>query len=124
MKTRFGFTLVEVLVVLVIVGLVASLTTPAFPRLYESYVRRQLVDQVSGSISSAAIRSYSTGESIELVPFLERQVELPSDWELRSEAPIIVDSTGVCFGGDLYLISPRQVHEFHLTPPFCGLSES
>ncbi len=120
MKTRSGFTLVEVLVVLVIVGLVASLTTPAFPRLYESYVRRQLVDQVSGSISSAAIRSYSTGESIELVPFLERQVELPSGWELRSEAPIIVDSTGVCFGGDLYLVSPQRVHAFHLTPPFCG----
>ena len=120
-NTRSGFTLLELLVVMVIMGLVASLTVPAFPRLYDAYVRRQLVDQVSRSIGSAALYSYSTGEPVELVPFIEQRLELPENWQLRSQDPIVIDATGVCFGGDLYLISPEQVQEFHLIPPFCRL---
>ncbi len=112
----------ELLVVLVIMGLIASLALPAFARFYESYVRRQLIDQVSNLISSAGVYGYSTSESMELVPFIKQRIELPGTWQLRSDEPIVVDSTGVCFGGDIYLISPQQSQIFHLNPPFCRLT--
>ena len=104
-------------------GLVASLALPAFARFYEGFVRRQLIDQVSNLISSAGWYSYSTSESMELVPFVRERIELPANWQLRSEEPIIVDSTGVCFGGDVYLISPEQSQVFRLEPPFCQLMD-
>ncbi len=123
-----GFTLVEILVVLVIVGLTTGLVVPRLvdlpQRLQVANERKRLLARIEG----LGYRAYTEGRGLTLreparqpgAAAAETPLEIPEGWKLGVEAPIQYLANGACGGGVVAITSPRGDEErFRLLPPVC-----
>ena len=127
-----GFTLVEILVVLAIMGM---LTGIALPRLSSAYAsversgqRRAIQDQIEG----LGYRAYSGGKSIMLessnlsgAQAKDYPLQIPDGWQIKLPKPLRYSSRGICAGGTLALVAPDgSAEKFRLSAPLCRLEAS
>lgn len=123
MNQRNGFTLVEVLVVLILLGLTSALVLPKFPAIYDRFKSRAEQDAFFQSLGSLTLKAYTQQKTITLNQGNANQLlELPSDWELRIPKPIVYKANGVCLGGQLTYITKNIPIRIQLTPPYCEAS--
>jgi general secretion pathway protein H len=71
---RSGFTLVELLVAITIVGLVMTASVPASVRFYESMQYRQAIRDVITTLASARYRAINTGKTQDVLLNTETKV--------------------------------------------------
>lgn len=125
-----GFTLLELLVVMVIIGLVAALVAPNLERLVGSVDRATRRDGLLADISGLSYRAYALGQSFELSDAqLNRLLRdgnpvlvVPSGWQVAIASPIQFGFNGLCSGGQLSLRSPDGVSEaLTLRAPDCRI---
>ncbi len=120
MNQRSGFTLIEVLVVLILLGLASALVLPKFPAIYERFKSRAEQDAFFQSLGGLPLKAYTQQQAIALTQASSSQLlELPSGWELRIEKPIIYKANGVCLGGNLSYIAKGIRTQVKLAPPYC-----
>ena len=115
---KSGFTLIEVMAVVLIVGLVASVLSPSMQRLADSFQARAEFLEIKGKIQSLSSVALRRGEAVEI-----SDLELQEGWAASGD--VVYQPNGVCLGGDLR-ISYKEI-EFHrqeLTPPFCRLGDA
>ena len=131
-----GFTLLELMVVLTLLGLIAALAAPNLQRLYGSLTRATerdyILDQIADLGAEALLRGrdyvvLGTADAEEgtvvLVPpvgYEAYPLEVPEGWQVRLEQPLFVHANGVCLGGAVTLIHEEStpIH-LELRPPFC-----
>lgn len=125
-----GFTLLELLVVLTVVGLVTALVAPNLGRLVGSMDRAVRRDGLVADIAALSFRAYSLGQGFELsqagfnLPLRDGDpvLSVPSGWQVQVERPIRFGFNGLCSGGSLSVVSPDGVVEkFRLDPPACQI---
>lgn len=133
-----GFTLLELLVVLVLGGLLVAVAFPNLQRLYASAERntgrdhildqlaalgREAVAQRSAYFLADPERADNGLRETASVGFTPYPLELPEGWRLRVEEPVLVRANGVCLGGEVTLLhddaAPRTVR---LEPPLCRVA--
>lgn len=127
-----GFTLLELLVVLVIMGLMASLIMPEFEKILTSLNASLERDRIQSEITSLSYRAYTLGQSFTLetnrtstlLPDGQPILDIPQGWSIKARKPIAYHFTGHCTGGILEMHQPgRPVEVITLTPPRCTISD-
>ena len=131
-----GFTLLDLMVVLALVGLVTVLAVPNLQRLYEGFTKRaeqgRILNQIAGLGRQAMLRGrayalYGTGSDPawewgggQLPDFEHYALEVPDGWEVSFDRPLLVRSNGVCLGATMTLIH-RGESAAHvvLEAPYC-----
>jgi prepilin-type N-terminal cleavage/methylation domain-containing protein len=126
-----GFTLVELLVVMLMVGLITALVAPNLATMLAGVQRVTYRDRIISDMSSLSFRAFTLGQSFELTevrlstPLRDGSplLVLPSGWRLRTEAPVRFSFNGTCSGGAVELVAPDGVVErLLLNAPDCRIS--
>ncbi|CAD7548504.1 prepilin-type N-terminal cleavage/methylation domain-containing protein [Aeromonas hydrophila] len=112
-----GFTLLELLVVLVLVGMIAGMVGPRFIDLAERLRHRNEWQILQQRINGLPMEVQLTGRSMALQ---ELPWTLPAGWQLKTERPVRYLSNGVCLGGQLQLLQDDEIkRRIVLKPPYC-----
>lgn len=128
--SRRGFTLLELLVVMAIIGLMAALVGPNLQRLVGSMDRATRRDGLVADVASLSYRAYALGQSFELsdagLGRLLRDgnpvLAVPEGWRVAVAQPIQFAFNGLCSGGQVVLRAPDGVVEtLRLRAPDCQL---
>lgn len=131
-----GFTLLELIVVLALVGLVTVLAVPNLERLYEGFARKaeqgRILNRIAGLGREAMLRGrafavYGTEEESDeawagrRTPGYESyDLEVPSGWVVSLDRPLLVRANGVCLGATVTLVHDGDsAVRVDLQAPFC-----
>lgn len=131
LRDQRGFTLLELLVVMAVVGLLAGLVAPSLQRMAGSIDRATKREGLMADIAGLSYRAYALGQSFELSEQGVQRIlsdgnpvlALPAGWRVQMDHPIQFAFNGLCSGGRLTLVSPdRVVEALQLHKPDCRLS--
>jgi prepilin-type N-terminal cleavage/methylation domain-containing protein len=118
-----GFTMIELLVVLVILGLTSALVLPKFPAIYERFKGKAEEDKFYQSLSVLSLRAYTQQTQLVLDEKSVRTLlDLPASWQITIANPIIYKSNGICLGGKVGLSVNGVSREISLRTPYCDPS--
>ena len=112
-----GFTLLELLVVLVLVGLAAGMVGSRFIELTERLQHRNEWQMLQQRVNGLPLEVQLTGRAM-ILP--GTGLILPSGWQLKANRPVRYLSNGVCLGGQLQLLYGDEIkRQIELFPPYC-----
>ncbi len=129
-----GFSLLELLVVLTLLGLISAILLPNITSLVGSVSARVEIEEVRSRINSLGI--YAATEEVAFAiggddDILNLAVGLGSDdrvienWTLQAEEPVRYRPNGVCLGGAVELYHGDDLYStVTLEPPYCQLPET
>ena len=145
-----GFTLLEMLTVLFIIGLAASLALPNLSLLFDRIKFSNERDSVFRKINLLPYQALSQNQDLVLVDEVinkklnQREInledflipsynistlslakiDLPDGWRISLEQPIFYKASGFCNGGLLSLSIRKLSYNFKLSPPYCQIKEN
>ena len=120
-RASFGYSLIEVVVVLVLLSLVTSVVIPNLSSTIDRFQLRSNQDEVLIQLSGLGYLAYQKQQAIVLYPDddLGDVLGLPEGWTIELESPIRYQANGICLGGTITLFYKQEAKEFLLTAPFC-----
>lgn len=136
-----GFTLLELLLVMVLLGFLASLVLPRLDQLYLRFLFWLDQDRIEREIAGLGARAYLEGKALRLATWptpapapgsSARNTEtegigepvrlaLPEGWRVVVDPPILFRPDGACSGGSVLIDSGDLRRSFRLEPPRCRL---
>ena len=129
-----GYTLLELLVVLLLLSLLTGLIMPRLSNLYQSGVRTFQLEDLLQQISGLGYQAYQQGKSYRWLPaqevtdskkavlppaFEPPPLTLPDGWQIDTETAIDYYANGVCTGGIVTLQQAQFKQQWQLEPPLC-----
>lgn len=143
MIREYGYTLLEMVVVVAILGLATSLVAPAGWRMAASWRESTQLEEVKKSLASLPLLARDEGRELRMESISENPdvmvfaahdasqdspqsdislIELPEGWTLDFKEPLVVRPNGACSDGRGTLSTPRQTLDFKIEAPFCRLT--
>lgn len=123
-RAQSGFTLLEILVVLFVLAIIASLAVPRVTAIYDAGEWRLERDEALSRLGSLGFIAFNRGSEIELTRYPDPGLKdipfsLPEGWTLTTEVPVYYNFNGICSGGVVTLFSRGRTLKLELAPPFC-----
>ncbi len=124
---QYGYTLLELVVVLLLFSLLAGLTIPRLTTMYDSFKNAYERDEVLAHLDSLGYIAFQYAREFDLktyppkIPNIDdpKRLKLPKGWQVRAKTPIHFFANGVCTGGLVYLHHQGTTYEVVLKAPFC-----
>ncbi|QDA56945.1 prepilin-type N-terminal cleavage/methylation domain-containing protein [Thermomonas aquatica] len=118
-----GFTLLEMIVVLAILGLATALVAPSALRGIDSWRRRAELDSLLDQIRALPGNARASGRAIVLSDGALKSKDAPlriaSGWTLSVPTPWKVNANGVCLGGQVSIGNSYGSRTIVVAAPFC-----
>jgi general secretion pathway protein G len=133
-----GFTLIEILLVVLFLGLMTGIAGPRFVTFYERVLFAYRESDVLRQITDLGVASLSRGKELRLAtqpplppepgqrpkpaparPAEEIKLDLPDGWRIIADPPIEYRFDGFCNGGRLAIVSSERRSEWRLDAPHC-----
>ncbi|WP_269631610.1 type II secretion system protein [Pelomonas sp. BJYL3] len=117
-----GFTLLEVVIALSIIGLLTAVAVPALAKRLESAFESADLAQVRSSAELLSTRLATLGVELRLdaksqarlLPDGRPPLDLPPGWTLDSKAPPVFGRLGACEPGEVQIRDPRSQRQWRL----------
>jgi hypothetical protein len=123
-STAEGYTTIEMLIAITLVGLAAALALPALLRWSEGVDARADETRVVGELGGLGFRAWAAGKPITLDDAHAHEVlrHLPATWQAHLDSPILFAPLGTCSGGSITLIDTAGARRiFRLAPITCDV---
>ena len=124
-KAAAGFTLLELVVVLALLGLATALVAPQGFRTIQTWRRATDIDATLGALAAlgATARMQGRALSFEAGPLPHEAIEgVPAGWTVVLDAPLVIRPNGACGSTTGELREGGYVRRFALEAPFCRIS--
>jgi prepilin-type N-terminal cleavage/methylation domain-containing protein len=125
MRVR-GFTLLEMIVVLAILGLATALVAPSAIRGIDSWRRQSEVDSLLDQIRALPGEARGRGRAITLSDATLKDgtspLKVAAEWKVGVPTPWSVSANGVCAGGEVTIGNAIGQRTIVVAPPFCDPS--
>jgi prepilin-type N-terminal cleavage/methylation domain-containing protein len=122
-NSRSGFTLIEILIVLGIVGALVAIAMPNIVRFYDNYQEDSKRLEIERQLARLPYKAYISSQELIFDPTddqsINKLVKLPEGWQIRSEAPIKYRLDGFCHGGEIEVVSDLKIFTYALNSPQC-----
>lgn len=117
-----GYTLLEVLLILMMMALLSGIALPRFSNMLESYLFRLRLDDIERRLSELGVLAHRQGKRIVVTSFdadssQAAPLVLPASWSLQTEQPIHYNAKGVCSGGRITITSQAYAVEYQIHAP-------
>lgn len=121
-----GFTLLEMIVVLAILGLAAALVGPSMVRSIDTWRRQAAMDLLLDQLRALPGNARKSGKPIVVsdatLASASPPLRIDADWVLHAPEPWSVASNGVCQGGQVIIRNGYGERSIRVAPPFCDPS--
>lgn len=118
-----GFTLLEMIVVLAILGLATALVAPSALRGIDSWRRATELDSLLDQIRALPGDARASGKPIVIdattLASATPPLRVGDDWTIRAPEAWRVNSNGVCEGGELHVGNQYGERVVQVAAPFC-----
>lgn len=118
-----GFTLLELLVVLVLVGVVTGLVAPLAANSLAAARERAVAAELRAVLDGLPVRAFGTGvqQTYDVAALNRLLGDLPAGWSLQLDAPLRYSLQGVASGGELSLLAPGRAARRWRVQPVSGV---
>ena len=118
-----GFTLLEMIVVLAILGLSAALVGPSMVRGIDTWRRQAAMDVLLDQLRALPGNARGSGKPIIVsdatLASAAPPLRIDADWTLQVPEPWSVGANGVCQGGEVIVGNALGERTIVVAPPFC-----
>lgn len=139
MSRGAGYTLLEMVVVLALLGLATAMVAPATFRMIQSWRDADEVAQVLAELAALPAAAREQGRELQLAsppapaatglastrqppdPVESAPIALPDGWHLEMDSPLLVRANGACGDATGTLVTTRQQIRFRVEAPFCRI---
>lgn len=106
-RTRTGYSLLEVIVVVAILGLAATVSTPSLLRMIASQQAQQVVRGIVTEFGALRAEAFIQN-TVFTAEALEERLSLaaPADWTLQVDDSVMLSGNGYCSAGSITVQSP------------------
>lgn len=125
-----GFTLIEMMAVMVILGLLSSVVLPSFERWFTSTQDSTLIIKVSNRLQKLAIRAVLLEQDFELNQSSTREtladgfpaLDLPDGWFFESDEKLFIWKSGMCDPEEITFHNKKEKFIFSIQKENCNFS--
>ena len=118
-----GFTLLEMIVVLAILGLATALVAPSMIRGIDSWRRQAAMDVLLDDVRALPGDARASGKPLAIsdatLASASPPLRIDGDWTLKVPAAWSVGANGVCQGGDITVANAHGERTVRVAAPFC-----
>lgn len=121
-----GFTLLEMIVVLAILGLASALVGPSMVRSIDSWRRQAAMDGLLDQLRALPGNARGSGKPITVsdatLASATPPLRIDADWTLHAPEPWTIGANGVCQGGEVVVANAHGERTIGIAAPFCDPS--
>ncbi|MDE2407741.1 MAG: type II secretion system protein [Xanthomonadaceae bacterium] len=118
-----GFTLLEMIVVLALLGLVTAMVVPSMLRGIDSWRRQSAMDALLDQIRALPGVARASGKALliddKTLASNTPPLRIEEGWRLSAPVPLQVAGSGVCSGGELAVGNAYGQRRIKIAAPFC-----